>query len=164
MLLRFRIALVGLLFTALAACSGGGGGGGGTPAPTPTPTPSPTPTPTPSPITISNSGATNVAAYTIVVNYSDSVVVTRSGNTSNATVSAASVTQLFNDVILYAPMNKVLTADGCTKSASYGTATTITYLGSMSGDVSCPPTTTSPAQTLYTDTQNIENQLNLPYG
>jgi hypothetical protein len=65
---------------------------------------------------------------------------------------------------LYAPMNTVLTADGCTKSASYGTSTTITYLSSTSGDVSCPPTSTSPAQTLYTDTQNIENQLGLPYG
>jgi hypothetical protein len=168
MLLSFRIGSFAITCAMLTACGGGGTPGTtatATPssAPTVAPTPSPTPVPTPAstaPATISVSASTNTHAYTIVLQTTGSAVVTQNNvTTSNKTVPLSVTDQFFNDLAANSPIDDVQTDNGCTKSASYGTTTMITYMGYTTGDVSCPPTSTSPAQTLYTDAENVESYL-----
>ncbi len=159
MLLRYRIGILGGLTLAaslLGACSGGGSS---SPARTATPSPSPTGSPTPGPVTISDGGSTNRKAFSIVINFDDTTTVTQDGATRNATPTASSVSQLYNDILANVPLSNVATLNGCTKSASYGSTTSLTYAGSSTQDISCPPSTTSPAQTLFNDVEAIESEV-----
>ena len=158
----------------LAACSGGGGGPVSTPA-TATPTASPTATPTamPSPVTITNSGSTNTKPYTIVLNANGTGTLTVSASNAGApataatpivtttTAPAADTNAIFADLETYAPVNgSNVQTTTCTKSASFGTSTTIGWEGATSGDVSCP--VNIGAMTLYKDAQTIEADFSAP--
>lgn len=159
MLLKLRTGGFVLACLISTACSGGGSSGGDTtPKPTATPTASPTPAST-APATISVSSSTNTAAYTIVLQTSGSAVATQNGVSTSGTVTSSVTAQFFADLAQNSPIDNVQTNNGCTKSASYGTTTQLTYMGYTTGDISCPPTATSPAQTLYTDAENVEKQL-----
>ena len=94
-----------------------------------------------------------------MVELDGNATIAQDGTTRAATVTTAETTQFFNDVIANSPLLNVATNDECTKSASYGSITTLTYLGSTSHDISCPPSPTSAAQTLYNDVVNIEGQV-----
>jgi hypothetical protein len=110
-------------------------------------------------VLISVSASTNTSAYAILLQGSDSATYTQSGGQAQpATVTAADATQFFNDLNANTPVSSVQTVPNCVKSASFGTTTTLTYEGSTSGDISCPPEPppVSPAQTLWTDAQTIE--------
>jgi len=139
---------------ALAACSGGGGGG----------TPS-TPSPTFSPVTVNDSGSTNTDKYSMVVHANDAVTITDTNHstqqvtTTNGNATPASVTQLYTDLNANLPVSSLATTQ-CNKSPSFGSATTLAYDGSSSGDISCynPPAT----HNVYNDVTAIEQQFNLP--
>ncbi len=158
-----------ILTLATAACGGGGGGGGGAPTavPTavPTPTPAPSPSPTPKPTlgpsaTISDSGSTNRAAFTIVMQTDGTAQVTQKNATRSGTVSASTTNTFFSDLNANLPVSKLPISSMCTKSSSFGSTTTITYQAATTGDVSCPPTGSSTA-TVFNDVQQIESALNL---
>jgi len=159
----FRSAAIVMLFAAsLVACSGGSSSNPVThvTAPTPSPTPSPTPAPSGSGVTIAVSASTNTQAYTIVLQTNASAAYTLSGGSpQTSTVPSADAAQFFTDLNANVPLSNVQTNGGCAKSASFGTTTILTYEGSSTGDVSCPPSTTSPAQTLWNDARTIESDV-----
>ncbi len=144
-----------LLATALAACSGGGGGGSSAPIPTPTPTASLGPS-----ATIDTSGSTNTAASSVVVQTDGSASVSQANNNHSGSISAALASQFFNDLKANVPVSGYPISGTCSKPASFSTTTTITYLGSKSGDVSCPPNN-STTTTIYNDVQQIKGALNV---
>jgi len=158
-----RYAVAVFLFSMLLAGCSGGGSSPGPAAATPTPTPKPTATPTPvptSPVTINVSSSTNTHAYQIVLQQTGSAVLTQNGYTSPATtVSATDSAKFFSDLNANYPIVDVETEPNCVKPASFATTTILTYNGYKSGDISCPPSTTSPAQTLYTDEETIQTDL-----
>ncbi len=171
-----RNALIGFGCSAifLAACSGGGGGTPGpsaTTAPTATPTASPSPSPAPCPtstntgsgVLICQSSATNVKGYYVLLQTSGAAMVSLDGSpTTSATASASYTAQLFSDLNANTPVVDVTTYGPCTKSASFGTSTTVTYEGYTTGDISCPaPSSPAPVTTIYTDVQNVESSLGL---
>jgi len=160
----FRSAVVMLFGASLVACSGGST----TPVThvtSPTPSPSPMQSPTPAPsgggVTIAVSASTNTQAYTIVLETNAGATYTVSGGSpQTSTVPSADAAQFFSDLNANAPMSNVQTVANCAKSASFGTKTILTYEGSSTGDVSCPPmTATSPALTLWTDARKIESDV-----
>jgi hypothetical protein len=178
---------ISLLFS---GCSGVGGGGQNTaPNPTSTPTAAPTtsptvaptavPTPTPAvtptaiptvtpvptgPVSAIVSSSTNVHSYTILLQQNASATLTQNGYTGTATIPATDSARYFEDLNAYSPLADVATLPTCAKSASYGTRTMLTYAGSTSGDVSCPPSTTAPAGILYDDEQAVEADLKQNLG
>jgi hypothetical protein len=160
-------AVVMLLAASLVACSGGGGSPSPgtrvtlqTPTPSPNPTQSPTPAPSGSGVTIAVSESSNTQAYTIVLQTNASATYTLGGaNPQSTTVPTADAAQFFSDLNANVPLSNVQTGAACVKSASFGTTTILTYEGSSSGDVSCPPSTTSPAQTLWNDARTIETDI-----
>jgi hypothetical protein len=169
MLLHRLVVAAFALSALLAGCSGGGVGAPSTDAPTakptaaPTATPVPTSPPTAGPVEIAVSASTNSSAYTILLQLDDSAAYTQSGGQPEmTTVPAADATQFFNDLNANAPISNVQTENGCVKPVSFGTTTILTYEGSPSGDISCPPEPppVSPAQTLWTDAQAIEHDVN----
>jgi len=166
---------------ALGACSGGGGG-----APTPastvttpaTPQTPATGTPTsgpatPGPVTINDSGSTNSKAFTVILSFSGMATITQnqsdggggtasSGTTTTATVPSSSTAQLFNDLAANVPVS-MLGAIDCPKSASFGTATIVTFRGASSGDLSCSGSGSggSPTQKVFGDVTSVENTIGL---
>jgi hypothetical protein len=74
-------------------------------------------------------------------------------------VPSADAAQFFTDLNANVPLSNVQTLASCEKSSSFGTTTMLTYDSSTSGDVSCPPSTTSPAQTLWNDARTIESDV-----
>jgi len=173
MYLRTALTGFGLSALFLAACSGGGGGGGGTTTPTPTATPTASPSPAPCPtndntssaVLICQSSATNVKGFSVLLQTSGSATITftgEDGSTSSGTASASSTSQLFSDLNANTPVVNIQTYGPCTKSASFGTSTTVTYQGYTTGDISCPaPSSPAPVTTIYTDVQNVESSLGL---
>jgi hypothetical protein len=100
-----------------------------------------------------------VNAYSIVLQQNATAFFSQNGYTATTTVPTADANTFFSDLNANVPMSKVVTDNGCTKSSSYGTVTTLTYEGTMSGDVSCPPSPSSPAETLYHDATKIEQDV-----
>jgi len=145
-----------LLVTALAGC-GGGGGGGGTPGPTPAATSTATLGPS---ATISDSGSTNRKAFTIIVQTDGSASVSQNNANRTGTISVSLANQFFSDLRANVPVSKYPISPTCSKSASFGSTTTIAYQGSTSGDVSCPPTNSS-TSIVYNDVQQIESALTI---
>ncbi len=144
-----------LLMLVTAACSGGGGGT--VPVSVPTPTPKPTLGPS---ATISDSGSTNRAAFTVVVQTDGTAQVTQNNATRSGTISASTVNTFFSDLMANSPVSKLPINSACAKSASFGSMTTVVYQGSTSGDVSCAPSGSSTA-TVYSDVQQVEMALSL---
>ncbi len=100
-------------------------------------------------ITIRNSGSTNTAGYTILLRPDGSAAVTLGGETSEKTVPMAQTKWLFEKVRGAMPLD-ALPASGCMKSASFGTAVSVSYDGRTSPDVSCArdPATREIARTI----------------
>jgi hypothetical protein len=158
-----RAVVVVFAFLALcAACSGGGGSGTQPAAPTSTRTPTPAPTATPAPtgpVTAAVSSSTNVHGYAILLQQNAKARLTQDGYVQTTTIPTADAAQFFKDLDAYSPIKDIATVNNCLKSASYGTTMTLTYAGSTSGDVSCPPSSTSPAEVLYGDEQQVEKDM-----
>jgi hypothetical protein len=175
MLLRIALTGFGLSALFLAACSGGGSSGPTAPsAPTASPTASPTPAPCPtntnvgSGVLICQSSATNVKGYSVLLQTSGAATIVEGDQTTTGTASSSTTSQLFSDLNANAPVTNIQTYGPCTKSASFGTSTTVTYLTNgteyTSGDISCPAPSSSPpapVTTIYTDVQNVESSLGL---
>lgn len=94
--------------------------------------------------TISNSGSTNTAAFTISVASDGNSSVTMTsragapqGGPRSFTVPADLSQKFFAD--LAAAKNANYAPVPCMKSASFGTTTRVTWQGWTSFDVSCPP-------------------------
>jgi hypothetical protein len=171
MLLRSGLVSFGFFALFLAACSGGGGGGGTSPSPTATPTPTASPTPAPCPtstttgsgVLICKSASTNTQGYYILLQTTGAASITESGNTTSGTASSSATSQLFGDLNANTPVVDIKTYAPCTKSASFGTTTTVTYEGYTTGDISCPSGNASPAPVdmIYSDVENVESSLGL---
>ena len=86
---------------------------------------------------------------------------TQNGTTTNTLIPTADAAAFFGYLKADAPVSSLPTTT-CPKSASFGTATTIVYAGSTSGDVSCPaqnadgsPNATT--ENVLTATRQVEN-------
>ncbi len=93
---------------------------------------------------IVDSGSTNTLGYKIEVWSDGSASVTpqnkagiAQGAVKTFTVSAATASKFFAD--LQAARSGNATGSGCIKSASFGTATHVTWQGWTSPDLDCPP-------------------------
>ncbi|HEY0394103.1 MAG TPA: hypothetical protein VGD01_06365 [Candidatus Elarobacter sp.] len=113
--------------------------GSGSPAPAPAYLRVPT---TPGEALIVNSGSTNRAGYRLRV-WADGTTALQQGDVPlKKQVSAELVKRFFADLNAAGPLDR-LTLAHCMKSASFGSATAIGYRGKMSGDISCPGTSTA---------------------
>ena len=129
------------LALALGACGSGGG--------------SIAPGGTPPPATFNTSGSTNSKPFTFVIQFDGTVSITQDGQTQTSVASTSSTSRFYEDVDANLPVSNLATTI-CAKSASFGTATTITYRGSTSGDISC---SNSPAASqIWNDIQALESQ------
>jgi hypothetical protein len=157
MLLRIALTGFGLSAIFLASCSGGGSSGPTSPAPTPSPSP------TLASATITKSASTNTQGYTITLLSSGAATITVGSNPATSGTASSSVTsQFFGDLNANTPVADITTYGPCTKSASFGSTTTVTYAGYTTGDISCPaPSSPAPVTTIYTDVQNVETSLGL---
>jgi len=89
---------------------------------------------------------------------------TQNGYSQTVPVSSTDASTFFTDLNANTPVSGVQTQPSCNKSSSFGTTTTLVYMASTSGDVSCPPSAQSPAQTLYTDANKIEGDVSPQVG
>lgn len=90
-----------------------------------------------SPIIIVNSGSTNTLGFTINVAADGGSMLTMQRQMKTFQVSTATLKKLLNDL---AAAKKASTSpgSGCIKSASFGSATRITWQGWTSPDLECP--------------------------
>ncbi len=104
-----------------------------------TPQPSASPVP-PDAAVIVNSGSTNILGYRIVVRPNGAATVVLDGVPNrDQKLEAATAAAFFKDLAAAMPLGD-LVAEGCMKSASFGSRTTIEYKGQRSPNVSCPMT------------------------
>jgi hypothetical protein len=114
-------------------------------------------------VLICQSSATNVKGYSVLLQTSGAATITIAGGSpTSGTASSSATSQLFGDLNANTPVSDITTYGPCTKSASFGTATTVTYGGYSTGDISCPaPSSPAPVTTIYSDVQNVESSLGL---
>jgi hypothetical protein len=84
--------------------------------------------------------------------------LTIAGQTSTGMLTAASTSQFYADIDANLPVSNIPIGN-CAKSASFGTATSVAYDGSTSGDLSCP--NSAPATQIWNDVEALEAQLPL---
>ena len=123
-----------------------------------TPQPSASPVP-PDAAVIVNSGSTNILGYRIVVRPNGAATVVLDGVPNrDQKLEAATAAAFFKDLAAAMPLGD-LVAEGCMKSASFGSRTTIEYKGQRSPDVSCPMT--GVGADLGRDVERITNELHV---
>jgi hypothetical protein len=123
-----------------------------------TPQPSASPVP-PDAAVIVNSGSTNIQGYRIVVRPSGAATVVLDGVANrDQQLASATAAAFFKDLAAAMPLGN-LVVEGCMKSASFGSRTTIEYKGQRSPDVSCPMT--GAGADLGRDVERITNELHV---
>jgi hypothetical protein len=85
---------------------------------------------------IRNSGSTNSAGYTLVIAPDGGATLRQYDGYTPKAVAAAQTRWLFAKLKAAGPLDS-LGQEHCMKSASFGTATQITWNGATSGDLSC---------------------------
>ena len=104
--------------------------------------------------TIQNSGSTNTAGFTITLWSDGTSSVAMHGGNARALVIAPDLTARFFTDLRAAQLENA-PPQHCMKSASFGTATTVTWHAWRSPDLQCPPFSAN-LRTLAQDVQAIE--------
>ena len=109
---------------------------------------------------ITNTGSTNTAPFTITIERNGKATVSINGGTpSSVTVAKKLVDKLFADIAA-TPALASITNRGCMKSASFGTSTLLAYGGHVTPDLSCAGDAHGMA--LYSDVRAIESAVSIP--
>ena len=85
---------------------------------------------------IENSGSTNIAGYRIAVRPDGTAAYIAGGDVQRGTVPLATAHWLFARLTAAGPLD-ALAVRRCMKRASFGSSTTLTWQGAVSGDLSC---------------------------
>jgi hypothetical protein len=115
-------------------------------------------------IVVTNSGATNLIGYRLLISPDGAVSFASGDGEGNTTLTPALRAALSRDLAAAKPLAG-LSPGHCAKSASFGTSTTIAVGGDRSPDISCPGS--AQAQALESDITAIAEFLhvrNVPRG
>lgn len=110
-------------------------------------------------VTISNSGSTNAAGYSIVVHPDRTADVIVGDRSETQTIGAAQARWLFAKVRAAMPFD-AMASSRCMKSMSFGSSTTISFMGQRTPDLSCPGDATT--RELMRTASVIAAQVRLP--
>jgi len=95
-------------------------------------------------ITIKDSGSTNSAGFSLVINSDGSGTL----NTDNTHLASSSIKQIPSGTLDYQTLQRNIVVipsmqwqTSCAKSVSFGTTEVIIYDGQTSSDITCPPNT-----------------------
>jgi hypothetical protein len=89
-------------------------------------------------IVITNSGATNLIGYRILIGANGDASYVSGDGPGNATLPAALFAKLKGDVDAAKPLSGLPRAVSCMKSASFGTSTYLALGGDRTDDLTCP--------------------------
>ncbi|MEH1784973.1 hypothetical protein [Nostoc sp.] len=87
---------------------------------------------------IVNSGSTNTIGYRIYVSPTGEVNYVDGKGSNRGKLSKKLTREFFRDVKIAEPLSNLSVKQGCAKSVSFGTTTTIKLADQQSQDISCP--------------------------